>query len=109
MPISPDAIVMAMILCLALGYAAAAALPIVGFARLLWRSQRDLAVAIGKVQARGGKTNTTIGDDNEAKADIRALPLARRRAAIWDIVLVGLGLAIGAFTSIAALPGMLVP
>jgi hypothetical protein len=77
----------------------AAVLPIIGFARLLWRSQTALNRINALVEERGTPIGT-IGDHNALWNDIREIPKANRNAVIWDICLVGSGLLLGAAASI---------
>lgn len=77
-----------------------AVLPIIGFARLLWRAQRGLNRAQAKVDERG-HSDILWGDVGEANAgDIRGPYLQERNDLIWDIALVGAGLTAGAAASI---------
>lgn len=91
---------------LIVGYVLAALLPIIGFARLLWRAQADLDTARERSQRSGGPA-LSWDEFDDAFADRESEPRSRRNAVIWDIIFVGTGLIIGAATSIAALPGML--
>lgn len=76
----------------------AAVLPVLGFGRLLWRSQGALNAAMAKVQERG-HNKKTFGDFDEENESVDAAPRAARDSVIWDICLVGTGLAAGAAAS----------
>ena len=88
---------------LVLLYVLSAVLPIVGFGRLLWRTQRGLEAARRTIAERGHSLMTL--DDVSAKfgGDVREPFLNERRDLIWDIVFVGFGLVLGALASILAL------
>jgi hypothetical protein len=82
------------ILLIALG----AILPIVAFARLLWRAQR----AASSIPAM--KPAPTKGEVAGLWYFIRRdLPVRERNAVIWDICLVGVGLLSGAAANIWSL------
>ena len=83
-------------------FALAAVLPVIGFGRLLWRSQGALTAAMAKVQERGHdkKTDEDFDEENES---VLAGPRAARNSVVWDICLVGTGLAAGAVASIWSL------
>lgn len=80
----------------------AAVLPVIGFGRLLWRSQGTLNAAMAKVQERG-HDKKTLKDFNEENESVVAGPEAARNSVVWDICLVGTGLAAGAVASIWSL------
>ncbi len=84
-------------------YVLSAVLPVVGFARLLFRAQRDLDAARAKIAQRGGATSATFGDLNDTVSDISAEPRRLRADLLWDIGLVGAGLALGAAAGIWSL------
>ncbi|WP_066587803.1 hypothetical protein [Cellulomonas timonensis] len=91
-----------MVPVIALLYILAAILPFAGFARLLTRAENDLRKASALVDERRS-TSATYDDFNEQYADIRR-PFARLRDdLVWDISLVGGGLAAGAAASIWSL------
>jgi hypothetical protein len=80
----------------------AAVLPVLGFGRLLWRSQGALNAAMAKVQERG-HDKKIIKDFNEENESVLAGPKVARNSVVWDICLVGTGLAAGAVASIWSL------
>lgn len=84
-------------------YVAAALLPIAGFGRLLYRTQRRVREADRKVSERG-YTHLSFDDlDEQWGGDVREPLWAERRALIWDISFVGAGLIAGAVASIWSL------
>lgn len=93
--VNPLAVVIAL-------FVLAAVLPVIGFGRLLWRSQSALSAAMAKVQERG-HNKKTFGDFDEENESVDAAPRAARDSVIWDICLVGTGLAAGAAASIWSL------
>ena len=92
---------------LSLLFVVAAVLPVLAFARLLWRSQRALDKTLALAEKRGSPGGL-ISDFNETWSDITVAPRENRTAVIWDICLVGLGLVAGAVASIWSLfiPGL---
>ncbi|HBR89238.1 MAG: hypothetical protein CMH38_13550 [Microbacterium sp.] len=85
------------------GYLIAAVLPIIGFARLLWRTQR--ALDRESAAAVAAHSDAMSWDAFDAQFESRTDgPRRDRNAVLWDIGLVGSGLVLGAATSIAALP-----
>lgn len=94
-------------LWLSLLFGVAALLPVVAFARLLWRSQGALAKTLLLVEERGSPVGT-LGDHDKVWADITTRPRENRNAVVWDICLVGLGLMAGAAASVWSLfiPGL---
>jgi hypothetical protein len=82
---------------------ASVALPVLGFARLLYRAQRDLNEA-RRQATLSGEPGYPWDDVDAMFADRVARPKATRDALIWDIVFVGLGLLAGAVASALTLP-----
>ena len=87
---------------LSLLFGVAAVLPVLAFARLLWRSQCALAKTLLLVEDRGSAVGT-IGDHDKVWTDITVRPRENRNAVIWDIFLVGIGLIAGAVASVWSL------
>lgn len=83
--------------------AASFVLPTLGFGRLLWRSQQVLDGARAKVAERGHDRQTLVEFDERYEGSILEAPLDARRDLVWDIVLVGLGMAAGAAAGILPL------
>lgn len=84
-------------------YVLAGVLPIAGFARLLWRTDRRLRALDAEVAGRGTSAYT-FGDFNRDHAgDVRDPLRAERRDLLWDTGLVGVGLIAGAVASICSL------
>ena len=92
---------------LSLLFVVAAVLPVLAFARLLWRSQRALDETLALVEKRGSPVGT-VADHNKVWSDITVAPRENRTAVTWDICLVGLGLVAGAVASVWSLfiPGL---
>jgi hypothetical protein len=92
---------------LSLLFVVAAVLPVLAFARLLWRSNRALAKTLLLVEDRGSRGGI-FSDFNKEWSDITVRPREDRNAVIWDIVLVGIGLIAGAVASVWSLfiPGL---
>jgi hypothetical protein len=86
-------------------YVLAAALPIVGFGRLLFRAQRGLnEVRRMVVEERGGSVAPQLRDlDRMIGEDITAPARKLRTDVLWDTSLVGVGLVAGAVASIWSL------
>lgn len=78
-------------------------LPTAGFGRLLWRSQKELNRVRTKVAVRGSMLQTWDDFDEQYEGTVLDAPLAARRDVVWDIVLVGLGMAAGAAAGILPL------
>lgn len=95
-----------MIAILVGGYVVAAALPLWGLARLVLRTQSALTEARGRSR-QSGSPRVTYGEVQNQFSDRERAPSDDRNAVVWDLVLIGGGLVVGATTSIAALPGML--
>jgi len=88
---------------LAVMYALAAILPLLGLSRQLLRTSVALAAA-QKLAKERGHTALTYGDlEGGSNSDITAAPKAARTAVFWDIGLVGIGLGLGAVASIWSL------
>lgn len=85
------------------GYLIAAVLPIIGFARLLWRTQRVLDRESAAAVAAHSDAMSWDAFDGQFESRTDG-PRRDRNAVLWDIALVGSGLVLGAATSIAALP-----
>lgn len=81
-------------------YAAAAVLPILGFGRLLYRTQKRIQDLDRKVEERGYSHVSYDDVDNLLSGDVREPLWGERRALVWDILFVGTGLVAGAIASI---------
>lgn len=80
-------------------YVVAAILPLIGFGRSLYRVQVRLR-ALDEVVEQRGQSGFTWDDFDEAGAgDVRQRLWDERKALLWDITLIGSGLAIGAVAS----------
>jgi hypothetical protein len=80
----------------------AAALPIIGFGRLLWRTQATLNLVNRREAERGfagPNRNEMVSEHPSQPSKVREV----RNDVLWDIVLVGVGLSFGALASIIAL------
>jgi hypothetical protein len=75
----------------------AAVLPMIGFGRLLYRTHRTVRRLEVLQVARGHKGNAR---SDLTVPDITTEVRQERGDLVWDIVLVGLGLALGAFANI---------
>lgn len=92
-----------MVVLIVVLYVAGALLPIAGFGRLLYRTQRRVREANEMVTERG-YTHVSMADlGKEWGGDVREPLWAERRALIWDISFVGAGLITGAVASIWSL------
>lgn len=84
-------------------YVLAAALPIAGFGRLLWRADRRLRALDAEVARRGVSDHTFADFNRDHAGDVRDPLRAERRDLLWDTALVGVGLIAGAVASICSL------
>jgi hypothetical protein len=80
----------------------AAALPIVGFGRLLWRAQAALDRA-NRLADERGFAGPNYGEAVAANPAQPSQIREQRNAVVWDISLVGSGLILGAVASIVSL------
>lgn len=77
--------------------------PTLAFARLLWRTQAEVNRARAKTEERGHDRQTSADFDEQWGRSLLDAPLSVRRDVVWDIVLVGVGMAAGAAAGILPL------
>lgn len=82
-------------------FVVSAALPILGFSRLLWRVQRQFLATRRLVAERG---HSGFAFDDLDALDVLAPVEGERRDLVWDLIFVGVGLIAGAVASIVSLP-----
>ena len=87
---------------LIIGYVLAAVLPLCGIIRLLVHARGVATDVLDRTRCTGSST-LTYGEVAKQFSDRARAPRARQLDVIWDLVLIGGGLAIGAATSITSL------
>lgn len=90
---------LAAIICM---YVLSAVLPAMGFGRLLIRAQRNVVRQKARVAQRG-HPHLTWDEFDELGSRFSEQVFRERNDLIWDVILVGVGLATGAGASIWAL------
>lgn len=83
-------------------FALSAILPIIGLVRLALGAWESLEPVRSATPLADG-SNGSRGQINAAAPALVSMVLGRHKAAVWDLILVGSGLVVGAIASIMAL------